>query len=331
MKLELRDVVVRYGSGAHALTAVDGVSLAVPQGKTLGLVGESGCGKSSIARGVVGLVPIARGQIFLDGEDFSSNRARSAMSFRRKVQMVFQDPYSSLNPRMTVREALTEVMPRGTTGAARRKEALRVLELVGLAENALDRYPHQFSGGQRQRIAIARALAIKPDVIINDEVTSSLDVSVQATILNLLKDIQRELKLTYLFISHDLSSVRYMSDVVSVMYLGRVVETAETNQLFRSSAHPYTQVLIQSIPKFGEQRRKAPISGDLPDPRNPPSGCRFHTRCPVGPLFRPDRAVCREVDPQAAAAQHGGVACHFAGVAAEEIKHDLGPQPVTAG
>src|SRR6267142_1304433 len=176
---------------------------------------------------------------------------------------------------------------------------------------------------------IARALAIKPDVIINDEVTSSLDVSVQATILNLLKDIQRELKLSYLFISHDLSSVRYMSDVVSVMYLGRVVETAETNQLFRSSAHPYTQVLIQSIPKFGEQRRKAPISGDLPDPRDPSSGCRFHTRCPVGPLFRPDRAVCREVDPQAAAAQHGGVACHFAGVAAEEIKHDLGPQPVT--
>jgi oligopeptide/dipeptide ABC transporter ATP-binding protein len=306
VKLLLHDLTVRYGAGHNSLTAVDGASLAIAEGKTLGLVGESGCGKSSIARAVVGLVPVHRGRISLDGVDFSSQRARATMTFHRRVQMVFQDPYSSLNPRMTVREALTEVMPRGMSGAERRKEALRVLDLVGLAENALDRFPHQFSGGQRQRIAIARALAIRPDVIINDEVTSSLDVSVQATILNLLKDLQRELKLSYLFISHDLSSVRYMSDVVAVMYLGRIVETAQTDQLFRAPAHPYTQVLIQSIPKFGAPRRKAPISGDLPDPTRPPAGCRFHTRC-----------------------RNGGVACHFAGKAVAEIPIDIGAQTIS--
>ena len=318
MKLQVHDLAVRYGSGHDALTAVDGVDFSLPEGKTLGLVGESGCGKSSIARALVGLVPVQRGKIHLDGVDFSSNRSRTSMKFRRKVQMIFQDPYSSLNPRMTVLETLSEVMPSSIARGGRRKEALRVLDLVGLAENALSRFPHQFSGGQRQRIAIARALAIHPDVIINDEVTSSLDVSVQATILNLLKDLQNELKLSYVFISHDLSSVRYMSDVVAVMYLGRIVETAATNQLFRTPNHPYTRVLMDSIPKFGETRRMAPIAGDLPDPRRPPAGCRFHTRCPIGPIFRPERGVCIEVDPQSIAAEQGGVACHFAGELASE-------------
>lgn len=227
--------------------------------------------------------------------------------------MVFQDPSSSLNPRMSILETLTEVMPRETSGAQRRKEALRVLELVGLAENALDRFPHQFSGGQRQRIAIARALAIRPDLIIHDEVTSSLDVSAQATILNLLKDLQRELALAYIFVSHDLSSVRYMSDVVAVMYLGRIVETNDTDTLFQAPKHPYTQVLIQSIPKFGATRRAAPITGDLPDPRHPPRGCRFHTRCPIGPFARSDRGMCIDVDPQSIAQEQNGVACHFSG------------------
>lgn len=311
LKFEVHDLAVRYGSGPGALTAVDGVDFALPEGKTVGLVGESGCGKSSVARALVGLVPILRGQIFLDGDDFSSQRARASIKFRRKVQMVFQDPYSSLNPRMTVQDTLTEVMPQRGSQAERRREAARILDLVGLAENALRRYPHQFSGGQRQRIAVARALAVRPDVIINDEVTSSLDVSVQATILNLLKDLQKELKLSYVFISHDFSAIRYMSDVVAVMYLGQIVESAPTSQLFRSPNHPYTRVLIESIPKFGETRRKAPIAGDLPDPRRPPVGCRFHTRCPIGPMFRSDRTICVEVDPQEIAAQRGGVACHF--------------------
>jgi peptide/nickel transport system ATP-binding protein len=313
VKLELRDLVVRYKSGRSALTAVDRVSFGIPAGSTLGLVGESGCGKSSIARAIVGLVPVHSGRIFLDGVDFSSTSARDSWAYRRKVQLVFQDPYSSLNPRMTVRETLTEVMPRSLGRADRRKEALRVLDLVGLADNALERYPHQFSGGQRQRIAIARALAIRPDVIINDEVTSSLDVSVQATILNLLKDLQREFGLTYIFISHDLSSVRYVSDSVAVMYLGRIIENKETNELFRAPGHPYTQVLIQCIPKFGEPRRSAPIAGDVPDPRDPPRGCMFHTRCPIGPIARPERRICIELDPQTIVEQRGGVACHFSG------------------
>ncbi len=314
MKFELQRLTVRYGTGRDALTAVDGVSLNLPQGKTLGLVGESGCGKSSIARAVVGLVPVAGGKIFVDGLDYTDQRRRERSDFRRKVQMVFQDPYSSLNPRMTVRETVTEVLTKGGSSSSRRNEALRVLELVGLAQNALDRYPHEFSGGQRQRIAIARALAIRPGMIISDEVTSSLDVSVQATILNLLKDLQHELDLSYVFISHDLSSIRYMSDTVAVMYLGRVVESTDTQSLFDAPQHPYTKALIQSIPKFGQARRSAPVAGDAPDPRRPPQGCRFHTRCPIGPLTRPDRTICIERDPQeVVASQEHAAACHFAG------------------
>jgi peptide/nickel transport system ATP-binding protein len=211
---------------------------------------------------------------------------------------------------------ITEALAtRGSGGGGwrgRRLEAVRILGLVGLPESALERYPHQFSGGQRQRIAIARALAVGPEVVINDEVTSALDVSVQATILNLLKKLQRELDLSYLFISHDLSTVRYMSDVVAVMYLGRIVEVAETAHLFASPQHPYTRALIASIPRIGAARSTAPVAGDLPDPRRPPSGCRFHTRCPVGPLADPSRTICVESDPQAEAAlREHSAACHF--------------------
>jgi peptide/nickel transport system ATP-binding protein len=327
VKLDVRGLTVRYGTGSDRFAAVDGVSFGFPEGGTLGLVGESGCGKSSIAKALVGLVP-SEGQVFVDGKDFSSKRARGGTEFRRKVQMIFQDPYSSLNPRMTVQQLLIEVMPRGGTRADRRKEALRVLDLVGMSQGALARYPHQFSGGQRQRIAIARALATRPEIIVNDEVTSALDVSVQATILNLLKDLQKELKLSYVFISHDLASVRYMSDRVSVMYLGRIVETAETNQLFDHPGHPYTQTLIDSIPKFGEQRRPSPIVGDPADPRNLPSGCRFHTRCPVGPRFRADRSMCTEIDPYSTITP-GGVACHFPeGASAVFENHSADPVPV---
>jgi len=313
VKLELQGLRVRYGAGSGRLTAVDGIDLAVPAGGTLGLVGESGCGKSTVARAIVGLVPVSDGRILLDGTDFTERSRRDSPTFRRRVQMVFQDPYSSLNPRLTVGEMVSEaLLTRGLAARGRRGEAVRILDLVGLPSTALERYPHQFSGGQRQRIAIARALAVGPDVVINDEVTSALDGSVQATILNLLKELQRELKLSYLFISHDLSTVRYMSDVVAVMYLGRIVELAPTRKLFESPQHPYTRALIGSIPRFGLERSGAPLAGDLPDPRRPPSGCRFHTRCPVGPLADESRTICVEQDPQAAAYRHEhGAACHF--------------------
>jgi oligopeptide/dipeptide ABC transporter ATP-binding protein len=277
-------------------------------------VGESGCGKSSIARAIVGLADVRGGQILLDGVDHTDRRKRNTPDFRHRVQMVFQDPYSSLNPRMTVGAMVTELLPEEVRGRKeRRAEAGRLLDLVGLPASALDRYPHQFSGGQRQRVAIARALAVRPEVVIHDEVTSALDVSVQATILNLLKNLQKELGLTYLFISHDLSTVRYMSDAVAVMYLGRLVERAPTQQLFDAPEHPYTRALISSIPQVGVARSAAALRGELPDPRNPPPGCRFHTRCPIGPKADPARTICIETDPQDVTqpTEHFA-ACHFA-------------------
>ena len=279
-------------------------------------MGESGSGKSTTARALVGLVPIAGGKVTLEGVDFTSSKARHSPAYRRRVQMVFQDPFASLNPRMPVGEAIGEALTRrdDLQRGQRRAEALRVLDLVGLSQSALARYPHQFSGGQRQRIAIARVLAIKPDVIVLDEVTSALDVSVQATILNLLKEIQRELGVSYMLISHDLSVVAVMSDLVAVMYLGRIVECAEGEKLFASPRHPYTMSLIRSLPRFGTERPPAAIRGDLPDPRHPPAGCRFHTRCPVGPLVMPEREICRERDPQEIASEKPhAAACHFAG------------------
>ena len=315
LKLELKGVRVCYGTGRNAVIAVDGIDLALKAGETLGLVGESGCGKSTVARAIVGLVPLTAGKLLLEGRDFSRSRKRNSQEFRHRVQMIFQDPYSSLNPRMSVKEMLDEALSRapGSRRSKRRAEALELLDLVGLPASVLDRYPHQFSGGQRQRLAIARALALRPDVIVTDEVTSALDVSVQGTILNLLRDLQRQLGLSYIFISHDLSTVRYMSDRVSVMYLGRLVETAKTEHVFRNPSHPYTEALIASIPQIGHARKPALLSGDLPDPRNPPRGCRFHTRCPVGPLYRPERTICVESDPQAIAPdRRHESACHFA-------------------
>jgi peptide/nickel transport system ATP-binding protein len=313
MTLVLRDLAVRYGFGAQAVMAVDGIDLAVPKGGTLGLVGESGCGKSTVARAVVGLVPFLRGHLSLGEVDFTARAKRNQLTYRRRVQMIFQDPYSSLNPRMTVGEMISEALAtKGTARSARRPEAIRVLDLVGLPSPSMMRYPHQFSGGQRQRIAIARAIAVGPEVIINDEVTSALDVSVQATILNLLKGLQRELGLSYLFISHDLSTVRVMSDVVSVMYLGRIVETAQTDLLFAEPQHPYTKALIASVPQMGVARRAVALAGDLPDPRKPPVGCRFHTRCPIGPQVFPERSICMTTDPHGSATDRPHqAACHF--------------------
>jgi ABC-type glutathione transport system ATPase component len=259
--LEVIQVTVRYGRGRSAVTANEDVDLVVPRGGTLGLVGESGSGKSTIARALVGLVPITSGSIRLDGIDCSARSARDSPAFRRRVQMVFQDPYSSLNPRMTVGEMVGEAVrlrDRRLAPADVRKESARALDLVGLSADALDRFPHQFSGGQRQRIAISRALAVGPDVVLNDEVTSALDVCTQATILNLLRSLQQRLGVSYLFISHDLSVVRIMSDYVAVMLRGRVVECAPTETLFNAPEHPYTRTLIESVPKLRGPRGHTP-------------------------------------------------------------------------
>jgi peptide/nickel transport system ATP-binding protein len=313
-RIELRNLVIRYGSGRRALTAVDSVDLAVPQSGSLGVVGESGCGKSTLARAIVGLVPILSGQLLLDGEDHTSMAARNSPKYRQRVQMVFQDPYSSLNPRMTVGSAIGQAVAlRGvTTRKARNAASLEALKAVGLHQSDLGRYPHQFSGGQRQRIAIARALAVEPEVIIADEVTSALDVSVQATILNLLKRLQKETGVTFIFISHDLSVVRYMSEEIAVMYLGQIVEHAPASELFAAPLHPYTRALMKSIPQIGRVRNTAPLAGDLPDPFHPPAGCRFHTRCPIGPLHFQDRTICRDTDPQSIQGEKAHrAACHF--------------------
>jgi peptide/nickel transport system ATP-binding protein len=315
--LEARGLSVRYGSGSKALTAVVEADLAVPRGGTLGLVGESGCGKSTVARALVGLAPVVAGRVELDGADCSSQAARSAARYRRRVQMVFQDPFSSLNPRLSVGELLDEALSAGAGGSrsVRASGRRRLIDLVGLPASSAERYPHQFSGGQRQRVAIARALAVGPEVVILDEVTSALDVSVQATVLNLLRDLQRELGLSYLFISHDLSVVRLMSDRVAVMYLGRVVEQAPVDRFFAEPAHPYSAALMSSIPSLRGERRPAPLAGDLPDPRHPPAGCRFHTRCPVGPRALPDRTQCVELVPRLRPQDRPHqAACHFAEV-----------------
>jgi oligopeptide/dipeptide ABC transporter ATP-binding protein len=322
-RLELKDLVVRYGSAKHSLTAVDRVSLEVPESQTFGLVGESGCGKSTLARALVGLVPVISGQILLNGVDYTSMRSRSTADYRRRVQMVFQDPYSSLNPRMTVGRAIDEAITlRGVTARREKRHlALRMLDLVGLGEPALSRYPHQFSGGERQRIAIARALAVGPEVLITDEITSALDVSVQATILNLLKNLQRETACSVLFISHDLSVVRYMSHRVGVMYLGQIVEHAPAAELFDRPRHPYTWALMRSIPRLGQPHDRAPLTGDLPDPRRPPAGCRFHTRCPIGPLRFPERTICIDEEPRSIPeGQEHRACCHFAGTVTQAVE-----------
>jgi oligopeptide transport system ATP-binding protein len=295
----------------EVLRAVDGVDLELTKGETLGLVGESGCGKSTLGRCIVGLYEPTAGQIRYEGRTLDADRSRAD---RRRIQMVFQDPYSSLNPRMTVRQVLVELLHahRMVPKADLERRCRELVEIVGLGPRALDAHPRQFSGGQRQRVSIARALALEPDVLVADEPVSALDVSVQATVLNLLADLRRELGLTVLLVAHNLAVVRHVSDRVAVMYLGRVVETAPTDELFTNARHPYTQGLLRAVPKLvpGRVSEAAAVVGDPPSPIHLPTGCRFHTRCPVAQAPR-----CSDDDPALEAGpgrpEHVA-ACHFA-------------------
>jgi oligopeptide/dipeptide ABC transporter ATP-binding protein len=290
---------------------VDGVSFAIARGRTLGLVGESGCGKTTVGRAILRLIEPTSGSIRFLGQEIATLPRRRLRALRPKMQIVFQDPMSSLNPRMTVRQILAE--PLRLNGWGRREAGARVVELletVGLSAEQADRFPHEFSGGQRQRIGVARALALNPDLIVLDEPTSALDVSVQAQVLNLLRRLQRERGLTYLFISHDLSVVRHLCDEVAVMYLGRIVETGPVEKVFADPQHPYTQALLSAVPiPDPEVRAKRIIlTGDVPSPVHPPPACRFHPRCPRA------QQVCREIDPPLEEKRPGQLAaCHFPG------------------
>jgi len=298
------------GGGRHVLKAVDGVSFTIPRGRTFSLVGESGCGKSTVARCVVGLYRPTQGRVLFDTVDLAGlDRRRQSLPVRRRLQMIFQDPYASLNPRWKVRDIVAEPIRTHRLEPDPRRLSERVaalLDQVRLTAADGDRYPHEFSGGQRQRISIARALASNPEFLVCDEPTSALDVSVQAQILNLMKDLQRDLGLTYLFISHNLAVVYHVSDLIGVMYLGRLVEWADKHTLFRHPRHPYTRVLLDTIPDLsmsGVDRQ--PVAGEVPSPIAPPPGCAFHPRCPAAN----DR--CRREAPVLAPTATGGhAACH---------------------
>lgn len=293
--------------------AVDNVSFTLEKGKTLGLVGESGCGKSSCARTIIRIYDPTGGQILLDGQDITHMKQRELKPIRRKMQMIFQDPYASLNARMTVRDIIAE--PLLAHGIVKTREQSNeyiypMLERVGLTKEHANRYAHEFSGGQRQRIGIARALVLQPELVICDEPISALDVSIQAQVINLLKDFQEERGVSYLFIAHDLSMVRYVSDDVGVMYLGQLVEVCEADEIYRRPLHPYTKGLLGSIPianpRIAREKEKSSIEGDIPSPIAPPSGCRFHTRCPYA------KPVCSEQAPELKDAGGGHkVACHL--------------------
>ena len=288
-------------------TVVRDVSFTLAPGKTLALVGESGCGKSTVARLLTGLYSLTRGEIVFDGQSLQTMDKASQKAMRKRRQMIFQDPYASLNPRWRVGRIIAEPLVTHTDMSSAQQEA-KVAELltqVGLNPSDAQRYPHQFSGGQRQRISIARALALQPEFIVCDEPTSALDVSVQAQVLNLMKDLQRELGLTYLFISHNLAVVHHVADRVGVMYLGRIVEIAPRDDLFAQPRHPYTRMLLGAIPDMsGAGKSRIPVAGEVPNPLNPPSGCTFHPRCPLAN----DR--CRREAPALLQTGQHEVACH---------------------
>jgi oligopeptide transport system ATP-binding protein len=300
--------------GRNIVHAVDGVNLAVQEGETLGLVGESGCGKSTLGRVIVRLLPATSGHVYYKDTDLTAMRGEKLRRTRQEIQMIFQDPYASLNPRMTVGDIVSE--PLRNFGVARGKKAdqkvQEMMRVVGLNPNFVNRYPHEFSGGQRQRIGIARALVLDPAFIVADEPISALDVSIQAQIVNLLEDLQSKFNLTYLFIAHDLSVVRHISDRVAVMYLGKIVEVGPSDSIRVKPLHPYTKVLQSSVPvpdpDLEAERKPILLKGDIPSPVNPPSACRFHTRCPIA------QQICSEVEPPLEMKSNGRfAACHFAG------------------
>jgi oligopeptide transport system ATP-binding protein len=295
-----------------AVKAVDDVSLTIHKGETLGLVGESGCGKSTLGRAIMRLEEPTSGEVWYDGDNILTYDGQRLRALRKQMQIIFQDPFSSLNPRKPVAAIVGEPLLIHGWKNRRKREArvLELLEVVGLSKDHMRRYPHMFSGGQRQRIGVARALALNPDLVVCDEAVSALDVSIQAQVLNLLKDLQEDFGLTYLFISHDLHVVEHISDRVAVMYLGKIVEVASSRAIYGTPLHPYTQALLSASPMPDPQRqhKRVLLKGDVPSPINPPSGCRFHTRCPYA------EPVCTEKEPELREIRDDHqAACHFAG------------------
>lgn len=318
--LEVKNLVKTFPVGkkgffskpAGYVHAVDGVSLAIKSGETLGIVGESGCGKSTLGRVMTHLLPATDGQVLLNGIDVTNAKGEELQKLRRTIQMIFQDPYSSLNPRHTVGRivGMPLVVQNINPAQGRKKRVQELLELVGLNPEHYNRYPHEFSGGQRQRIGIARSLALEPKIIIADEPVSALDVSIQAQILNLLQDLQKQLDLSYVFIAHDLSVVKHVSDRVAVMYLGKIVEEAGSEELYSNPMHPYTLALLSAVPEPNPEkvRQRILLTGDVPSPINPPSGCRFRTRC-----WRATELCATTEPPLVQISSNHKVACHFPG------------------